>query len=338
MRLSFGGVVLYASLLSAAEWSAPADGKFTEKQLENYIGAQREIFQYFKAAGKAMEGSKGLGAISVAAGINDKIKAIYDKNGLQQGEYEWIGGKVGELLGVVIIDDIAEKSKAELIEQKKKNSAEIAAVKAKIAAFETASKSGTRVLTPERREELVKQYKDQETAALEEAKTRTDEAKSAADEAAKAEADAKASDALAAKPPADVDADSKPEYIKGKKEEAQNFRTAAKEVRDKEKEARKLEAESKAKAAGFAKQAAHPEVPTTDEEKEQVKNDNAQGLEAAKGELETLTQATQILADADTAAKKQTEEYHKAIKEENLALVKKHHKEILKAMGVDEKK
>src|SRR6185369_14928769 len=119
MRLSFGVVVLYASLLSAADWQAPADGKFTEKQLENYIGAQKEIFQYFKAAGKALEGSKGLGAISVAAGINDKMKAILDKNGLQQGEYEWMGGKVGELLGVVIIDDIAGKSKAELVEQRK---------------------------------------------------------------------------------------------------------------------------------------------------------------------------------------------------------------------------
>lgn len=333
-----GSLLFCAARISCADWEEPKDGKFTEKQLELFIAAHGEWVQYQKAAAKALEGSKGFGGIGAVTTMNEKLKSIMDKHGLKLDEYAWLSSKVGGCTGIALVDDMMDKGKTETEELKKKNSAEIAAGKAKIAAYEAALKNGTRVLTPERREELVKQAKEQETSALEEAKTHTDEAKAAADEAAKAESEAKAADALAQKPPADVEADSKAEYSKGKKEEADNFRTAAKEVREKEKEARKLEAESKAKAAGFARQAAQPEIPVTREDKEQVKTDNTQGLESARTELETLKQATQFLAENDVAREKQIVEYHKSINEENLALVKKHYKEIQKALGMDEKK
>lgn len=341
MRTLFGVVGFALFLLSfasfAADWAEPKDGKFTEKQLENYIGAQKDLMAYLKAAGKAAEGS-GAGALAVLAGMDDKVNGIFAKHGLQKPEYEWLNTKVWEALGASMVDTALDKASADLAERKKKHADEVAAAKAKLATFEAALKNGARVLTKEQRDDLVKQAKEAQTSALDEAKTHADEAKAAAEEAAKAEADAKASDALAAKPPADVDADGKADYIKGKKEEAGNFRTAAKEVREKEKEARKAEAESKAKAAGFAQQAARPEIPATPDEKEQVKNENTQGVNDAKGELDTLKQAGDLLAEGDATMKKQADEMHKNVNADNLALVKKHLKEIHDAIGIKEPK
>ncbi len=333
--------LFFSSLLSfqAAEWDAPKDGRFTEKQLENYIAAQKELMQYIKAASKAIEGSKtGLGALSAIGNMDEKMNAITTRNGFKKAEFEWLAGAATQTMGAAYIDESMTQAKADLVEQKKKNAAEIAAAKAKLATYESARKSGTRVLNQEQRENLVKQAKEQETAALEEAKNHADEAKAAAEEASKSEGDAKATDALAAKPPADIDGDSKADYVKGKKEEATNSRAAAKESRDKEKEARKAETESKSKALPFANQAAHPEIPITPEEKKQVADENDQAITDTKAELETLVQATSILADGDAAIKKQTDELLKTIPQENLTLVKKHFKEMQNAMGMIEKK
>ncbi|HLX61023.1 MAG TPA: hypothetical protein VKX17_07050 [Planctomycetota bacterium] len=321
----------------AADWAEPKDGKFTETELTNYIGAQKDLVAYLKAAGKAVEGSSAA-ALAVLAGVDEKASGILSRNGLQRAEYDWLNAKVWESIGIIYVDAAFEKGNAELAERKKKHADDIAAAKAKLAAFEAAQRNGTHVLTKDQRGDLIKQAKEAQASALEEAKTHADEALAAAEEAAKAEADAKASDALAAKPPADVDADGKADYIKGKQEEAENFRTAAKEVREKEKEARKADAESKAKAAGFGQQAAHPEVPITPEEQEQVKNDNAQGVNDAKGELDTLKQAGNLIAEGEATVKKQTDEMHKNVNAENLALVKKHLKEIQDAMGMKDSK
>jgi hypothetical protein len=331
---------LFCAQVSGADWVEPKDGKFTEKQLQSFIAAQKEYLQYMKAVSKAAEGTKtGLGAVALGAGINEKLNAILAKNGLQQEEYFWISNKAMEAFGLATLDTMAEKTVTDQAEMLKKLNGDTDAAKAKLTAFEGALKSGTRVLTAERREELVKQIKEQQQAALDEAKTHTDEAKAAADEAAKAEADAKASDALAQKPPADVEPDSKADYVKGKKEEADNFRNSAKDVREREKEARKLEAESKAKAAGFAQQALRPEVPATPDEKEQVKTENEQGVTNTKAELQLLNQTLGVMAEQSAAVKKQMAETHKntAVNEENLALVKKHSKEILQAITGEEK-
>ena len=69
-----------------------------------------------------------------------------------------------------------------------------------------------------------------------------------------------------------------------------------------------------------------------------MKTESTQNRDGLKTELETLTQATQVFADFDAQRVKQTAEYHKNIKEENLVLVKKHTKELQAAMGIEEKK
>jgi hypothetical protein len=328
-----------AAPLRADEWEEPKNGLFTEKQIEHYAAAQKDLMQLLRTMGKAVEGSKtGIGAAAVLAGMDDKVNAIVAKHDLKRAEFEWLGSKAFECMGLAMIDEQFDKGKDDLAEQRKKNVADQEAMKKRIADYEKASKEGKRVLTKEQREELVKGSKEAQDSANEEARQHAQEAKEAADEAAKIEGEAKAADALAKNPPPDVDKDSRDDYVKGKKEEAESLRANAKESRDREKEAKKAEAESKAKAAAAGRQIANPEVPVTDEEKEQTKAQNAKGLADARSELEQLAQVSTLLADAEVQYKKQRDEMHKSVKEENLTLVKKHLKELKEAWGMDEKK
>ncbi len=323
----------------AEDWNEPKDGIFTEKQVENYAAAQKDVMQLMKAVGKALEGSKsGVGALTLAAGMDEKVNAILAKHDLKKAEYEWLASKVSECMGVSMYDSMLDLGKADLVEQKKKNAMDLEAARQKLAQFEKARKAGTRVMTREQHDDAVKSAKDMQDSAREEVKQRGEEAKNASDEAAKFEADAKAADALAKNPPADVDKDAREDFIKGKKDEAESLRNSAKESRDKEKEARKAESESKSKVAAATKAMANPELPVTDDEKAQVNKDNEEGFANAKSEIETLMQASQLLADSDGQWKKQQAEAHKNIKEENLVLVKKHLKEVQDAWGIQDKK
>jgi hypothetical protein len=224
MRLPFPSLVTLVTfcLLAvlpaarAADWKEPLDGLFTEKQVENYAAAQKDVLQLLKAMGKATEGGKGgAAALNLMAGLDDKVTAILAKHDLQRKEFDWLGGKVLECWGVGMMDDMLDGSKAELAQQKKKNAAEIESAKARIAEYEKARKSGTRVMTKEQRDAAVQSAKEAQDAASEEARQHADDAKAAADEGAKYEADAKAADALAKNPPADVEADARADYIKG---------------------------------------------------------------------------------------------------------------------------
>src|SRR5947209_8476825 len=78
-RFAVVGLVILSVLLvagrvrGAEEWTEPKDGLFTEKQVQNYAAAQKDVLQLLKAMGKAVEGSKtGFGAAAVLAGMDDK--------------------------------------------------------------------------------------------------------------------------------------------------------------------------------------------------------------------------------------------------------------------------
>lgn len=323
---------------AADDWQPPKDGLFTEKQLTNYVAAYKDWMDLMKAYGKALDGSKsGAGALVIAAGLDDKFNENVKKHDLKRAEFDWLSGQVTSCLGVALIDEQLDAGKKDLEEQKKKVADSIEAGKKRVADLEQASKANTRVLTKEQREQAIANAKDAQNSALDEAKQHAQEAKDAADEAAKYEADAKEAEKLAKNPPPDVDADGRTDYVNGKKEEAQNARNSAKESRDKEKEARKAEAESKAKAAQAVNQAAHPEVPVTDEEKAQVKQENEAALTAAKDDLKSTMQGAELLKGSDDQFAKTTAEMHKEIKEPNLGLVRKHLAEIKQAWGVDKK-
>jgi hypothetical protein len=319
----------------AEGWKEPADGLFTERQLTSYAAAQKEVFQMLKAMGKAMEGSKsGMGTLTMLAGMDDKVNAILTKHGLQRAEYDWLIGETAKCLGVAMMDTMSEQSKTDLAGQKKKNADDVAAAKAKIAAYEKAQKDGTRVLTKEQRDEAIKSATEAKTAAADEVKQYAGEAKSAAEEATKADAEAKAADALAKKPPADVTADAREDYVAARKEEAESSRSTAKSAREREAEARKSQAEAQARADAAAKTVARPEAPVTDDDKAQVRKENEEALAATQAELDTLIGAGQLLADSDGQWQKQRDELHKDVKEPNLALVKKHLPQIQDVWGM----
>jgi hypothetical protein len=343
LAIAFALVATFQTLavgtVYADEWKQPADGLLTDKQVVNYIAAQKEITQLLKAVGKAAEGSKsGFGAYTLVAGLEDKYNAILAKHDLKRAEYDWANGKLLECWAATLQLNLIDQSMSDLVEQKKKNATDLQAAQQKVSQYEIAAKAGTRVMTKEQRQGAVQSAKDAQAAATDEAKQHAEEAKTAAEEAAKIEAEAKAAEALAKNPPADVEKDSRDDFIKAKREEAMNLLANAKESRDREKEARKAEAESKAKAAAASKAMANPEIPVTDEEKAQVKAENTEGLAAAKSEVDLLKQAGQLLAEADGQTRKQQDEVQKDLKPQNVALARKHLKELQDAWGMEEKK
>src|SRR5436309_5248720 len=89
-------IVTFTTFSARAEdWKEPENGLFTEKQVENYTGAQKEILQLLKAMGKAAEGSKnGLGNLALLAGLDDKVNAILAKHDLKKQEYDWLNGEM----------------------------------------------------------------------------------------------------------------------------------------------------------------------------------------------------------------------------------------------------
>jgi hypothetical protein len=142
--------VLVSISIRADDWSEPKNGVFTEKQVENYAAAQKEVMQLFKAMGKAVERTKsGAGALALVAGMEDKVNAILARHDLKKPEYEWLSNKTLECMGIAMIDTALEQANVEMADQKKKNAAEIEAGKQKVADYQKALKAGTRVLTKE---------------------------------------------------------------------------------------------------------------------------------------------------------------------------------------------
>jgi F0F1-type ATP synthase membrane subunit b/b' len=173
-------------------------------------------------------------------------------------------------------------------------------LKQKIATCEKALKEGRKVMTPDQRADAVKSAQSDQQSAEEEAKSHADAARDAAAAAAKSEADAKAASALAAKPPGDVAADDRNDYITGKKKEAEDALAAAKDSRDKEAEEKKALAEAKAKSSAAAARAKDPETPTTDDEKADAKKNAEDMLASAKSDLQTSMDSDKLLHDSAT--------------------------------------
>jgi len=318
----------------AADWQEPKDGVYTEKQLTAYIQTMKAHMQTLKAAGKAAEGSSGAGAIAVYSATNAKFKEELAKNGLTEPEYQWIGNKVFESYGALILQDTIDKSKADMAASMKKNQDELKEKQTKLAEYEKASKDGKRVMTKDDRDSAIKSAKEDQQSALDEAKQHADEAKAAKEEADKADADAKQNDALAKNPPSDVSADDRPGYIEDKKNAAQSARDTAKEARDKQAEALKAEKESRAKADAAAARVKDPEVPTMVEDKAQVKQQNEEMIKQLKEEIDNSQQAIKLLNDSQQNGLKDLESGVSKIPAQNLALLKKHRTEWEDAMGM----
>jgi membrane protein involved in colicin uptake len=316
-----------------ADWQAPKDGLVTDNQVTSYITVFREYMQTVKAAGKALQGGSALTAGGVISATDARFKALLASHGLTQQEFEWVGKEVWEAKGFLMVDDITAKSGAEITERLKKSADEQAALKQKMATCEKALKEGRRVMTPDERSDGVKAAQADQQSADEEAKGHADAAKEAADAAAKSEADAKAASALAARPPADVSADDRNDYIAGKKKEAEDALAAAKDSRGKQAEETKALAEAKAKSTAAAARAKDPEIPNTDDDKAEAKKNAQDMLASAKADLQTAIESDRLLHLAGAQMEKDMAQRRASPAARNAVVLKPHLKEFDEMLG-----
>ena len=302
-----------ASVARAGDWSPPQDGALTEKQVSSFIAVEKARRPMVDALAEVVE-AKGPDASATADEYPGKVGALLQQNGLSQKEYDWIQQQLGQVWGTFYGQAMQRQAFGAVEQQVKDLDQKAAEARKKLAAYQEAQKTGNRVLSGDDRAALIKQAQDDQKSA-------EDEAKAAGEEAAQHEKDAKAADDLAKTPPADVSADDKQSYIDGKKKEASDARDAAKEAHDREKQA-------KDKAAAAAAKAAHPEVPVTDDEKAQTKQEADAGIADAKNVIAQDDQAKAQYQEIVSRSAASMAEDLKKLPKANVDLASKHRAEL----------
>ena len=328
-------LIATATAATAADFEPPKDGKLTDKQVVAAIAVVKEQMDAVKAAGNATAGStSGAANLAVAARMSQKIDAAVTKSGLSKPEYEWVSEQLGTLWPVATLQQQWDDSgKPDLERQIKLKRADVAAAQAKQAQYEAAAKAGKRVLTKEQLDAAVASAKSDREAAAANVTAADDAVKAIEDEAKGHDKEAADADALAKSPPADVSAEDRASYVDGKKTEAQTARDAAKESRAKLPEARRAVADARAAVAVIDGRIAHPEVPTTDDERAAVKAEDEQGIADAKAAADSANQAVATLQDALSAGPPIGGAEPK-LDADNLALMRKHIKDYWAAIGM----
>ncbi len=332
---SLGISVLWGLIFSApllADFAPPADGKLSEKQVTTYIAVLKDQMDALRAAGNAAEGTTSSAAgVAIYSHASEKMDASLTQHGMNKEEFNWVGTQVGALWPIAVLrQQWDETGKPDIEKQIKAKQDDIAAQNEKLAAYQKAEKGGTRVLT-----------KDQHDAATQAAGGEMDSSKQTVteaeanvkqikDEVAQHDKDAADDEALAKNPPADLAGDDRTAYIDGKKNDEQTAKDAAADARTRLKEAEKSLEEAKAALATAQGKADHPDQPVTDDEKAQVKQENEQAIAETKAMIDSDGQAIATLKE--TLAGGPPSLGAKA-DPDNLAIVQKHLKEYLDAIG-----
>ena len=328
-------LALSAGNLRGADWQPPKDNRVTEKQLTSYLQVQKEAIDNWRAAGKAIEGSQSSAAAMALVLRNDeKFKASLAAHGLAPDEYSWVGNKVWQAYSALKVQEVVANAQKGLDEQKTTNQQKLAELKQKLTVYEKAQKDGRRVMTPDERQQAITSAKSDQQSTLDEAKQHADEAAQAHQEATKADDDAKTADNAAKNPPSDVSADDRPGFIEQKKNEAQQFRDAAKEAREKEAEAKKAEAEARAKAATAAGRVANPDLPVTDDEKNDVKKQNEDQVTDLKTQISDTERGLKMLDESRDSVAKALQGGADQPPPQNVELLKKHLAEFEQSWGM----
>ncbi len=200
----------------------------------------------------------------------------------------------------------------------------IAAARKQLAMYQEAKDNGWRILNDDDRAAAIKSAQDDQKSALEQVKRYADDAATAESDAAQHDADAKSCDDQSANPPADVSADDRAEYIQNKKNEAQAARASAIEARVEEAEAKKSQADAQAQADAAGQRAAHPEVPITDDEKNQAKSDNDAAILAARNAINATNPQKQRISAEEANLEKTSKLVTKGVPAENIVLLRKY--------------
>lgn len=321
-----------------ADFTPPKDGKLTEKQVTSAIDILKDQMDALRAAGKATEGSQSAAAnFAIGMQASQKLDAAVAKHGMTKDEYNWISNQLGKLWPLAAMQEQWETSaKPDLEKRIKEKEAEQQATKTKIATYEQAQKDGKRVLTKEQRDSTIESAKSDRDSIAQEVKDRQTDLKAAQDEVALHEKEAADAEALAKNPPADVSADDRADYITGKKNDAQSARDAAKDSKGTVIEAQKALDDAKARLTVAEGRIKNPDVPVTDDEKAQATQDNQQAIEDAKKTLDDDTQTIATLKETLSAGVPKFDTGDEKPDPDNLALVRKHIKEYLAAIGASD--
>ncbi len=310
-----------------AAWEPPADGMLTEKQVNAYVGATREILQQLRAAGQAAEAINGPAAMAMFQRADANVKAAIAKAGFSQQEFEWVGERVWEARGHLLIQDVAAKVEKEMNDRLKKSDEDQAALKQRLAAAETAAKAGRKILTPEQRTEIVAAAKAEQQSILDEVKQHVETWKQAAEEAAKAESDVKTEAAALKRMPKKMNDEERQAYLDEHTRARDEALAAAKDGRTREAEAKKLTEQEQDKADLAGWRAENPDVPVTPEEKAETAKQNEAAIAALKAEIQSAADSDKALKEAAAEAKKQISEMRNQPGSKNAAVIKGHVKE-----------
>ncbi|MCC7351481.1 MAG: hypothetical protein IT446_13015 [Phycisphaerales bacterium] len=303
----------------------PADGVYTELQLTNYLDCTREFVKLQEAAGQAAQNASGLGAMAIAGRSNQKFQAILASHNTTLDEWLWVGGKTWEAYMVIVWEQTESKMKAELEQGVKKNDEQLAAAKAKLAAHEEAQKKGLRVLSDDDRQRAIDNAKEQIAGLneqLEQARTALQETTT---QIAEHQAAAQKAEEQAKNPPADLtDPDERESFINDRKADADNARQAIADGQERQKEQQASVDDLNAQLAAAQQRADHPEIPQTDQEKEQVKQENDSAIASTRQQIEQLQESGKLLAETLDQSLKQYEESRPQSPAPNVQLLRDH--------------
>jgi len=335
----FGAFIVASASVVQAEFTPPANGKVTEKQLTNYIAVKKDQMDALKSASAAANGTQSAVAnVAIIQRMGEKMDAAIAAHGMTKDEFNWVDGVMNKTWMYAYWDKQWEdKGKPDLEKDIKAKEADKTAQQAKITEYEKAKKDGHRVLTKEQKDQMIASANSDADSANSELADREKELKAIHDEIAQHEKEADDADKLAKNPPADVSADDRPGYVDGKKGEAQTARDAAKDSKAKLPDAEKAVADAKAKIAAIKGRIDHPEVPVTDDEKTQAAQENdkaiADAKDAIKTDDETIATLKDTLAQGSPMLKAAAAEDKPD--PDNVALAKKHLREYFQATGTE---
>ena len=329
-------IATVAALSRADDFTPPRDGKLTEKQVTTFIAITKVQMDTIRSAGKATAGSQsGAANLAITARASEKVEAAVKDNGMTRGEFDWVSEKVSNLWTVAAVrQQWIDSAKPELEKQITAKESDIAVAKAKQSLYDQCQKDGKRVMTKEQRDAAIASATGDRDGIAGEVKTDQEAIKPISDEIALHQKDAADAEALAKNPPADVSADDRTGYIDGKKNDAQTAKDAAKEAGERLKEAQKNLEDAKARLAAANAKLEHPEVPATEDEKAAVKVENEQAISDARTAVTDAQQAVSLLKETLAAGPLNPNTNDKEKPDpDNLALVQKHIKEYLDAIG-----
>jgi hypothetical protein len=309
-----------------AQWTPPGDNKFTETQLKSYLDTQKDwldesakILQDSSTA--KLDQNKG----EMVGDIAQRYQLCLDQHQISKMEFEWIGQRAADAWSAAAYLDGAYKTAKDRLDvQSTQLDDTIAAAQNQLGIYEEAASNGWRIINADDRAAAIKSAQSDQQSALEEVKRCSDDAATAESDAAQHDADAKSADDQAANPPADVSADDRVEYIQNKKNEAQAARASATEARVEEADARKSQTEAQARADAAAQGAAHPEIPVTDDEKNQAKSDNDAAILVAKNTISAGNKQKQRISVEQADMEKTAKATTKGVPPENIALLRKY--------------